>query len=282
MRLMLKLLITTVLLSSSLVFAKGNVDASKEVIAHIKKAVKINPNFNLKDVRVRESRELAELPGWSVYFLDIDLEIKSQNNKAITVNDKVFTNGTYVVKDFLNIKTGSSLKEGMALPMDSSFYKKDRLLAGNFDAPNKVVIFSDPVCPYCQDYIPKVIKDIQKNPKKVALFYYHFPLEMIHKEAPALSKAMIVAQNQGVKDIVIKVYEKRFNLKTGDEQKILDAFNEAFGTKITIKEINAKDVITKYMQDMDSAGKMSISGTPTVYVNGKKDFSRQQYLQLIK
>ncbi len=283
MRSMLKLLTIIAILSSTPVFAKGNLTVEKTIEDYIKKSVHVNPNFTLKDVRVKDSAIVDELPGWKVYFLDVDLEIKSQNNKKVTVNDKVFTNGTYLVKDFANIKNGTSLRDVVAPTIkDFSYYKKDHLIYGDFDAKNKLVIFSDPICPACQDFLPKLIKDVKANPKKVALFYYHFPLEMIHPSASILAKAMIVAQKQGVKDLTLKMYEKKFNLQTADEQKVLDAFNEAFGTKITKKDINSKEVLAKYDNDIKSANRLSVSGTPTLYVNGKKDFSRQKYLELLK
>jgi protein-disulfide isomerase len=205
-----------------------------------------------------------------------------QNGKEITVHDKIFSNGKYIVRDFINIVNRSSMKDKLVPDMDESFYRKDHLIYGKESAPNKIVVFSDPICPFCQGYMPKLLKAAKENPDKIALYYYHFPLVMLHKEAPTIIKATMVAEKQGVKDVIEKVYAKKFNLETGDEKKILEAFNKAMGTHITVKDIHAKDIEARYNQDKEYADKMMISGTPTVYFNGKKDFSRRKYEEAIK
>ena len=166
--------------------------------------------------------------------------------------------------------------------MDKSFYRKDHLIYGKESAPNKIVVFSDPICPFCQGYLPGLLKAAKENPDKIALYYYHFPLIMLHKEAPTVIKAAMVAEKKGVKDVMEKVYAQKFNLDTSDEKKILKAFNKAMGTHITSKDIHAKDIEARYEFDKKMADKMMISGTPTVYVNGKKDFSRRKYKEIIK
>ncbi len=288
-RSMSKLLILTIL-SSSLVFAKTDVEkvqesqedkTKKALVDYVKRAVSVNKDFKLKDVRVKQSKSIDDMKGWSVYFLDIDLEILAENGKVTTVHDKLFSNGKYLSRDFIDLLDKKSLKEKMVLDMDDSFYRKDRLVYGDFDAKDKIVIFSDPICPFCQNYMPEILKAVKENPKKIALFYYHFPLTMMHPEAPTIIKAAMAAQKKGVKDILIKLYEKKFSTKTKDEQKTLDIFNEKMGTKLTLEDINTQEILKHYSQDLEFAGKMMVGGTPTVYVNGKKDFSRTKYKQIL-
>lgn len=282
-RLMSKLLILTIL-SSSLVFAKTDTElgkVEKNLIGYVKKAISVNKDFNLKEVRIRESKVLDDIPGWSVYFLDIDLQVIAQNNKIMTVHDKIFSNGTYMTRDFVNLSNKVSMKDRIVPDMDASFYKKDHLIYGEYEAKDKIVIFSDPMCPFCQTYMPEIFKAVKANPKKIALFYYHFPLSMIHPQAPTIIKAAMAAEKKGNKDIMIKVYEAKFALKTKDENTTLEAFNKKMGTKLTPKEINAQDILVKYSKDLELAGKMMINGTPTVYLNGKKDFSRIKYKEIL-
>jgi len=287
MQLMLKLLMLT-LLSSEIIQAKSTKSEEKterNLIEYVKKAINVNKDFTLKDIRVKQSSDLAKLPSWKVYFLDIDLEMAAKDGKKkeiMTVHDKIFSNGTFIVRDFINIVNKSSLKDKMAPDLDASFYKADHLLAGNADAKNKIVAFSDPICPFCQTYMPELIKAAQDNPTKIALYYYHFPLTMLHKEAPAIIKAILAAEKKGVKDVVSKVYKAKFHLDIDDEKKILKAFNKAIGTKITEADINDQKILMHYSEDVEAAGKLMISGTPTIYVNGKKDFSRSKYKAIIK
>ncbi len=256
--------------------------SQKRILEYVKRAISVNRDYQLKGIRIRQTKDVKDLPGWKVYFLDIDLKIIKQKGKEITVHDKIFSNGKYIVRDFINIVNRSSLKDKLVPDMDSSFYRKDHLIYGKATAPNKIVVFSDPICPFCQGYLPKLLKAAKENPDKIALYYYHFPLIMLHKEAPTVIKAAMAAEKKGVKDVMEKVYAKKFNLDTGDEKKILDAFNKAMGTDITLKDIHAKDIEARYQFDKEMADKMMISGTPTVYVNGKKDFSRRKYLEIIK
>ncbi len=287
-RLMSKLLILT-LLSSGIVSAKSTKEdrVEKNLVEYVKRAINVNKDFKLQDIRVKQAKDVAKLPGWKVYFLDIDLEVnkkKKQKKKEImTVHDKIFSNGTFIVRDFINIINKGSLKDKMAPDLGGDeFYKADHLLYGNADAKMKIVAFSDPICPFCQTYMPKLLKAAKENPDKIALYYYHFPLTMLHKEAPTVIKAILVAEKQGVKDVVEKVYAAKFALDTDDEKKILKAFNKKIGTHITEKDINQQDILVHYSEDLEAAGKLMISGTPTVYVNGKKDYSRSKYKEMLK
>ncbi len=282
-RLMLKSLML-ILLSSGAVYAKGSDDGvKKDIIDFVKRAINVNPKFSLKDVRVAKSKPIDQIKGWNVYFLDIDLEMKDKRHTKTTVHDKIFSNGEYLARDFIALANKSSLKDKIVPDItDNSFYKKDRLLYGNANAKHKIVAFSDPLCPFCQDYMPKLLKAVKEHPDKIALYYYHFPLQMLHKASPTVIKAILVAEKQGMKDVVSKVYAKKFEMDTSDEDKILKEFNKAMGTKITKKDINAQDILVHYSSDIESGGKLMISGTPTIYVDGKKDFSRQKYKELIK
>jgi len=282
-RLMLKSLML-ILLSSGAVYAKSSDESvKKDIVDFVKRAINVNPKFKLKDVRVAKSKPIDQIKGWKVYFLDIDLEMKDKKHTKTTVHDKVFSNGEYLARDFIALANKSSLKDKIVPDItDNSFYKKEKLLYGNANAPHKIVAFSDPLCPFCQDYMPKLIKAVKEHPDKIALYYYHFPLQMLHKASPTVIKAILVAEKQGIKDVIEKVYAKKFDMDTSDEDKILKEFNKAMGTKITKKDINAQDILVHYSSDIESGGKLMISGTPTIYVDGKKDFSRQKYKELIK
>ena len=286
MQLMLKLLMLT-LLSSGLIHAKSvtkEEKIEKHLIAYVKRAINVNKDFKLKEIRIKQAKDVAKLPGWKVYFLDIDLEINKakKKGKIMTVHDKIFSNGTFVVRDFIDIVNKSSLKEKIAPDLGEGYYKKDHLLYGNANAANKIVAFSDPICPFCQNYMPKLLKAAKEHPDKIALYYYHFPLTMLHKEAPTVIKAILVAEKQGVKNVVEKVYAAKFAMDTDNEKKILKEFNKAIGTHITQKDINQQDILTHYSEDVEAAGRMMISGTPTIYVNGKKDYKRTKYKEIIK
>jgi protein-disulfide isomerase len=293
---MSKLLIT-ILLSSTVACAKSEVkeetkaEVKKEsmklnkvdrnLIDYVKRAISVNKDFTLQDVRIRQIKEVEKIPGWSIYFLDIDLAIIAQGGKIMTVHDKIFTNGKFISRDFINIVNKASLKEKTVPDMDEVFYRKNHLIYGDINAKDKIVVFSDPICPFCQSYMPDLIKAVKANPKKVALFYYHFPLTMIHPEAPTIIKCIMALEEKGVEDALLKVYEKKFEINTKDEKKALDEFNKKMGTKLTLEEINSQKILLEYSKDIEYGGDMMINGTPTVYVNGKKDFGRKKYKEIL-
>ncbi|RYA24197.1 disulfide bond formation protein DsbA [Malaciobacter halophilus] len=239
-----------------------------------------NKRVEIKNLSINFKKSLP-VKNWYGYIIDIDAKIADKNVKA---KDIVFSNGTVVSPDLFDIKTGNSLKEMMTLPLTSKYYDKKRLIAGNHNAKDKIVIFSDPLCPFCLDYVPDIIKFVNKNSQNIALYYYHFPLLQIHKAANALSKAMLVASNKGVKDVTLKVYEADFdpyfNSNETDEKKILDAFNKVLKTNIKLDEIQSKEIQKEIETDILMGEYVMVEGTPTIFVNGEQDKTKNKYKQL--
>lgn len=275
-------LLTIIALSSGVLFsAEPLAEIDKKVVSFLEKAIAPNENYKFEKITILKKDDLKDVQGWKVYFVRIDLTLIKQEGKKISVNDIVFTNGKILSKDFLDINNGKSIKNSFSLDMDITAYNQEHLLAGNFNAPHKIVIFSDPLCPFCMDFIPEVIADVEKNPETFALFYYHFPLAM-HQAAPTLVKAMMVAEEKGEKDVTKRVYKEIFDLKTTDEKIILAEFNAALNTSITIEEINQPHILKKLQADEQLANNLMVNGTPTIYFNGKKDDTKISYRKLIK
>ena len=280
--LMLKLLTIIIALSSFSLFAADvNAELDQKVTTFLQKAIAPNESYTFDKVVILKKEEMKDLAGWMVYFVRIDLKLTKQEGKKLSVNDIVFTNGKILSKDFADINSGRSLKGRYSLDMDVRAYNKEHLLAGNFNAPHKIVVFSDPLCPFCMDFIPEVIADVQKNPETFALFYYHFPLN-IHPAAPTLVKAMILAEEKGDKEIVAKVYKEFFDIKESDEKVILDIFNKALKKNFTVEQINQAHILKQLNNDQELATNLMINGTPTIYLDGKKDDTKRAYRKFIK
>jgi len=280
--LMLKLLTTIIALSSvSLFAADGSVDLDTKVTTFLQKAIAPNESYAFEKVVILKKEEMKDISGWMVYFVRIDLRLTKQDGKKISVNDIIFTNGKILSKDFLDLNSGKSIKGNFSMDIDSSAYTKEHLLAGNLNAPHKIVVFSDPLCPFCMDFIPEVIADVQNYPETFALFYYHFPLN-IHPAAPTLVKAMLFAEEQGDKEIVKKVYKEFFDIKESDEKVILDIFNKALNKNFTVEQINQSNILKQMNTDQELANNLMINGTPTIYLDGKKDDTKRTYRKFIK
>lgn len=269
-------------LCSSLLLANSNDDL---VINYEKNRVSQNPNVNVLGVSINLKKPLED--GWYGYILDVEAQLKaSKDGKTVTAKDVLFSNGKYIALDLINPKNGKSYKSHITPNLTSKYYNKSKLIAGNHDAKDKIVVFSDPLCPFCMDFIPDVINHVNKNSDKIALYYYHFPLLRIHPAAGPLSKIMEVAKHKGIKDLELKVYEadwdKYFDSKSTDEKKILEAFNSEFKTNISLEEIQNAKVQVSLSTDIQLGDEVMVQGTPTIYINGVRDNSKQKFLTLGK
>ncbi len=255
----------------------GSLFANDDIVLDFeKKRMAQNPNVKIKSIKLNSKKELDEVNSWSGYIFDIEAIIQGKDIKA---KDILFSDGKVVAPDLIDAKTGKSLKDSVTPAMTEKYYDKTRLIAGNNDAKDKVVVFSDPLCPFCQDYIPDIISKVEANSKNIALYYYAFPLTQIHPASLPLSKLIDIAVEKGVKDATIKAYktdwEEHFDPKSEDSAKILEAFNKVLGTDIKIADLNKKEINAKLEKDIQMGDDLMVSGTPTLYVNGKKEAPSQ-------
>jgi len=285
---MLRLLIGS-LIASSIVFGSNLNKAPKNIDDKITNFFLSvidgrNGSFRIKEISVRGHKDLKQIPGWDVYFVDIKLEMLKGKKEDMTVHEKVFTNGKYIAKDFLNIDTRDSLKRLISVDVSNkAIYNKEHLIYGTGNEPHKVIAISDPLCPFCQDFMPGFLKAVKDHPGKIALYYYHLPLSRLHPASPTVSRLMLVAKKKGIKDVELKTYQNKdyFQYDEKDEDKIIRAFNKVFGTNITKKEIHQKDIDDELKEDKKYIDELMINGTPTIYIDGKKDNGREKYKQIL-
>lgn len=277
MSLMLKSLIVMILSS----LAVYGLDVEEKILEFQKK--RLPRNIVALDVKILESSALEKPEGWKAYFIKMVITQKEQKNaEKREFYDVVFASQDAIAGDLIDPAHLLSYKKRVHPSVPKDVYRKGHLIAGNHNAPNKVLIFSDPVCPFCMDNVPEVIGFVKKHPKELALYYYHLPLVQIHPAAPAICKAMIAAEMQGAKEVVEKVYAADFDYKERDEHKILSVFNKAVGTKLTLKDISTDKVKNHLNDDIDLSKKLFVTGTPTLFTNGKKDFTRSHFKSLVK
>ncbi|SFV51425.1 hypothetical protein MNB_SM-7-312 [hydrothermal vent metagenome] len=245
-----------------------------------------NPAVKEGSAKVIDTKPLKEVPGWSAYIIDLDVTLK-HNDKKLHQKSVLFGNGRYITNDLTDIRTGDSLKDKIKPKFDHANYTQKHLLSGSQESKHKIVIFSDPLCPFCRRYVPKAIKDMQQDPKKYAIYYYHLPLPRIHPASVVLVKAMIAAELKGEKVDMLKLYQeiqpnnpKKANYVAygeRDAKKILKVFNKVMGTHLTLKDINSKEVKKRLKEDEQIATDMMVAGTPTVYFDDEYDKTKQKY-----
>lgn len=267
---------TSLLLTS--MYATDSIDDS--VLKFEKKRFSQNKRIKIKDVKVNMKKAMPQ-EGWYGYIIDLKAQMAGND---VNAKDIVFSNGDLIASELFDIKTGMPLKDLMKPKLTDKYYDKSKLIAGNHNAKDKIVVFSDPLCPFCMDYIPDVINHVKRNKDSIALYYYHFPLIKIHPAAVPLSALMSVAKEKGVKDIELKVYradwDKYFDSKEKNSQKIIDAFNKEFKTSYSIVDISKKAIKEEVSEDMRMGEEMMVQGTPTIFVNGEQDKSKLKYEML--
>ena len=270
-----KILSMSILLAASL-YADDNT-----IIEFEKKRISQNPNVQIKDARINTKKELP-LAGWYGYILDVEANVQG---KTINAKDILFSDGKYISLELYDASNGKSLKDLVTPNLSDKYHDDAKLIAGNKNAKDKIVIFSDPLCPFCRDYFPDVVKYVKKNSENVALYYYNFPLQ-IHPASTPLSKLIEIAKQKGIKDAELKAYETNwepyFDEKTTDEKKILEAFNKEFKTSIKIEELADKDINAIILKDQAMGDEVMVSGTPTIFINKVKDSSKLKYETLGK
>jgi len=275
-----KLLMIQILFLSALM-ASETID--NKIIAYEKNRLSVNnKRMEIQEVSIFHKQRIA-LEGWYGYIVNLKVKIQG---KEVNAKDIVFSNGKLVTIDLQDLNTGESLKDSVAPMLSSVYYNKKHLIAGNHNAKDKIVLFSDPLCPACQVVVPDIIKYVNDNAKTVGLYYYHFPLLRIHPAADTLSRAMVIAREKGIKDIEEKVYttdfSKFFEAKETNKEKILNGFNTQFKTNITLDEVKNDKIKIEIFNDMQMADEVMVNSTPTIFVNGTRDRTQKKYKNLGK
>jgi thiol:disulfide interchange protein DsbC len=66
----------------------------------------------------------------------------------------------------------------------------DSLVLGNKDAPKKVILFTDPKCPYCEKLHPELKKVVEADPS-IVFFIKMLPLVKIHPESYDIARTIL-------------------------------------------------------------------------------------------
>jgi len=272
MSLMLKL--STAAIATTLL-----VNASFDINSYVRHDLVKNHKVKVNKVELIEKRDLPNHKGWSVYMFTIDLEMGKKKDKFA---DMVFINedSALATQTLYDLKTHKDIAKSIRPKISKDYYQDDHLIAGKKDAKHKIVVFSDPECPFCRQHVPSIYKAVKDNPDTFALYYYHMPLR-IHPSADALTRIMEVLQKQGKFDKAIQVYKTKVSYKEKNETKILDIINKELGENITLEEIKKPEYKQKVQADKDMGIKIMLKGTPTVYIDGEFQSDVTSYKKLI-
>ncbi len=148
-------------------------------------------------------------------------------------------------------------------------------VVGVKDAPIKIVMFTDPDCPYCRMTHSNIIEYAKGRPD-VALYIRLFPLVQIHPNA--FRKAEILACTPPNKfERVMKIIEEHSSGETmsWDWLSSLD--------KKVVKEIkkcvNNDEGKKRVENDLKLGFNLGVRGTPTFFINGERHVGAMRSLE---
>ncbi len=143
---------------------------------------------------------------------------------------------------------------------------------GPTDATVTMVEFSDFQCPFCSRAVPLIDQVMQAYPKDLKFVYKEFPLPM-HPNAMPASRAAIAAQRQGK---YWEMHDKLFANQQALQPDNLKQYAQELGLDVAKfeQDMNSPDVQAQISDDMQLARQAGVSGTPTLFVNGKRVVNR--------
>jgi protein-disulfide isomerase len=138
---------------------------------------------------------------------------------------------------------------------------------GAADAPVSMVVFTDFQCPYCIKLVPLLDEILEKNQGKVKIIFKNMPLQF-HEMAEPAARAALAANEQG------KFWEFHDKLFTTSQLNSDAITSIARGLGLDMarfeNDMKSPEIRQKLNKDMLDAQKAGVTGTPTVYINGRK------------
>ncbi|NLD28605.1 MAG: Disulfide bond formation protein D precursor [bacterium ADurb.Bin270] len=149
---------------------------------------------------------------------------------------------------------------------------------GNPDADVTIVEFSEYQCPFCKIAAFGVKPYLYDFKDKVRYYFVNFPLDNacneemtrpMHPVACYAAKAAICSQTRGD---FWKFHDELFRAQKGMTRKTVDSIAESFGYDMQdfASCIASPETESRVKDDLAAARKLGITGTPTIYINGKK------------
>lgn len=139
---------------------------------------------------------------------------------------------------------------------------------GKENAPVTLIVFSDFQCPYCSKVKPLLDGLLKKNPGQLKIVFKHLPLQM-HKQARPAALAAIAAHEQGK---FWQMHDALFTLGRSLNTESINKAAQNVGLDMDKFKRDLASAATqgKLKKDMIDAGKASVSGTPTLFINGRQ------------
>lgn len=161
---------------------------------------------------------------------------------------------------------GAAVIVDLAVPVDD---KRDHL-RGPRNAPVTVVEYGDFECPYCGKAEP-AIRELLADFGDVRYAWRHLPLTDVHPHAQLAAEAAEAAAAQGA---FWEMHDLLMNHQDALTPKDLFRYARELGLDVDrfSRDLRSGWAAARVAEDVDSADRSSVSGTPTFFVNGQRHY----------
>lgn len=151
----------------------------------------------------------------------------------------------------------------------------DAPMKGDPKAPITLVEFADFECPHCRHLQPVLDRLLEEYKGQIKVYYKHFPLRS-HQNAEPAAIASVAAQRQGkFWALTTKFWKNQDALAQADLEKY--AQETGLDMKKWKEDLGAAATKQRVDKDRAEGDRLNISGTPTVYVNGREVTDAKEY-----
>ena len=139
---------------------------------------------------------------------------------------------------------------------------------GPMDAPVTVVEYGDFECPFCGQAEP-VVRELRRDFSDVRYVWRHLPLNDVHPHAQLAAEAAEAAADQGA---FWEMHDLLLDNQDALQPKDLVAYAEQLGLDVERFTDNLREHAgaARVAEDVDSADLSGVSGTPTFFINSRR------------
>jgi len=146
---------------------------------------------------------------------------------------------------------------------------------GTKTAKATVIEYADYSCPGCQALTEKFQAVLPEYKDKITFVYREFPITQIHPNSRLASTYALAAGMQGkywaMHDILFKNRESWWQVSMTERERVFDNYAKQAGINVEkLKtDMQKPEIAQKINFDQAIAKQNGVTGTPTVFINGK-------------
>ncbi|MDR2885010.1 MAG: thioredoxin domain-containing protein [Deferribacteraceae bacterium] len=216
-------------------------------------------------VDVARVQEMKDLKGFYYY----KITVKDKKKPAMSQDQYLFFNGTYIVPDFINAASGASLAKDLKFDLSITDIDTSKLslIYGKRGAKNTIVKITDFECPYCRK-ANEYIESLVKGRNDVAIYIMHLPLK-IHKKAIPFAEIFEAGNIMG-KNFSHELFSDDKLLAMTDEE-VINYFAAKSGDAAKFKGLLKSEQVQNILKNSQTQTEaLAITATPVIFINGKR------------